>query len=78
LRDNINAIQTLGAAIEHQIATENYQRLLELYGTMSKLLQETLEKPHQLFANNARDIYKCMWIRWGSKRRLPVCNINLI
>ena len=50
---------------------------VELYGTMSMLLHETLEQPHQLFASNSRDLYKCLWIRYGTKRRLPVCNVNL-
>ena len=77
LRDNISAIQVVVGAIEHQQLAGNYPRLVELYGTMSKLLYDTIEQPHHLFACVARDLYKCLWIRWGSKRRLPVCSIPL-
>ena len=77
LRDNISAIQVVSGAIEHQLLAGNYPRLVELYGTMGKLLYDTIEQPHQLFASVARDLYKCLWIRWGSKRRLPVCSVPL-
>lgn len=69
MQKQFGAIQKLGARINQEQKEENYAEVVALSIEFLRVLEETLERPHQFFVMATRSLLSSLWILHGSKSR---------